>query len=513
MIDYETYLKIHHLAQVEKLKSCQIARRLDLHEQTVAAWLLRPTYQARKSQPRGSKLDPFKSMILRWIDQHDYSAQQILEKLRFIGYAGGRTILTDYLREVRPKPQPAFLKLHFEPGECAQVDWGECGKLQVGSQMRKLHVFVMVLCHSRLLFLHFYLSQGLECFLDGHRRALEFFAGVPRRIMLDNLKTGVLEHRRGELPEYHPRYLDLARHYGFSPVACNVAKGNEKGRVERGVGYVKGNFLSGRPLHDICSLQAAADQWRDQVANQRVHGTTRQPPRLLFEQAEKEALLWLRAESYDCAVHKQAYLSKDCRIQFETNTYSVPPGSTRKTLSLRIYPEKIEIYGKDLGAPIASHARCYDRRQDIEEPAHTRQLKEQRRQAREQNLQHDFRALGKAAVDYFEKLQDRHLDYRSQLRRLLTLAEIHGQDKLLRALEDNLEHGAVHVSYVERLLHARDRMSQLTHPHPLHLTRKEDLLELRDPEHDLEIYDPPSPSINAEDPPDPQANQEPPEQA
>lgn len=495
MIDYDTFLHMRHLHQTEKLTQTQIAAKLGLHPDTVAKWVHLSHYPKRRTSRRASKLDPFKGQIKRWLEAHPFSSAQILQRLQHMGYDGGRTILKDYLREIRPRKQPAYLKLHFDPGECAQVDWGECGPLSIGTTRRKLQVFVMVLCYSRLLFMRFYLSQSLECFLDAHRRAFEFFGAVPRRLMIDNLKTGVIEHRPGQLPEYHPRYLDLARHYGCSPIACNVGKGNEKGRVERGVGYIKDNFLAGRPRTDLNSLQAAAEAWRDQVANARVHGSTHAVPRERFEQEEKPAMQPLRIEGYDCSVIKRARLSKDARVVFETNTYSVPPGQSNKQLTLKVEAERLRIYDNPGGSPVAEHVRSYARYKDTEDPAHTAALKDQRRQAREQNLMHDFRALGAEAVTYADQLVKKHLDYREQIRRLLTLASVYGAEKLCLAMEEGLQCDAIHAAYVENLLTSRERGAP--EASPLHLPRHEDALNLPAPQPDLDIYTQPRLPKNA----------------
>jgi hypothetical protein len=153
---------------------------------------------------------------------------------------------------------------------------------------------------------------------------------------------------------------------------------------------------------------------------------------------------------------------------------------------MRIYAGRIRIHRPLESEAIANHVRCYGRHQDIEDPAHTRQLKEERRRAREQNLLHDFRALGPVAGRYYEQLAERHLDHRAQIRRILALAAIHGRDKVLRALQDNLEMGAVNAAYVEHLLDARAHM--IPPESPLHLTRQEDQLELPSPQPDLDIY-------------------------
>ena len=183
---------------------------------------------------RPSKLDPFKGNIFRMLAAHPYSAAQVYQRLREMGFEGSYTIVKDYVHKSRPRRTPAFLKLAFAPGECAQVDWGSFGSVRVGETRRRLSFFVMVLCYSRLMYVEFTLSQTMEHFLAGHQHAFDFFGGVPSKIMVDNLKSAVLKRIIGRAPVFNPKYLDFAGHYGFSIAACNVGKGNEKGRVETG---------------------------------------------------------------------------------------------------------------------------------------------------------------------------------------------------------------------------------------------------------------------------------------
>ena len=499
MIDFHTYQQIHYLFKEKKLNRKQIAEALGINVDTVSTWLKKERYDFSKPRsPRKSKLDPYKKQILSWLEEHPFSAVQIYQKLQEAGFEGRLTIVKDYVARVRPKPRPAYLKLHFEPGDCAQVDWGECGLVPVKTSggatiRRRLYVFVMVLCYSRLMFLRFSLSQSMEHFLENHVKAFEFFGSIPRRVMIDNLKTGVLEHKRGLAPVFNPRYLELAGHYGFHPVACNVGAGHEKGRVENGVGYVKKNFLSGRQIEDFTHLEVAADHWRDTVANLRVHGTTQRVPAEVFETEEKDRLLPLHPHRYDCAVCHQARVSKDGRVLFDTNTYSVPPGYGRQLLQLRAYPEKILIYAPGRGL-IATHQRCYGRKQDIEQSEHVQALKNQRRRAREQNLLNDFQKLfGTTGSAYYQQLQERVLDARDHLRKILALAEIYGVQKVQRALQDGLELGAFRSDYIAHVLEAQSRAS-MPEPGPLHLTRNEDQLEVQLPEPDLSCYDPEQPS-------------------
>src|SRR5271169_6409847 len=159
VIDYETFSKIHDCHDRQGLTIAQTARALGLHPRTVATWVARSRFEPRRSQPRSSVLDPFKPRIIRLLDTHPYSAQQIFQRLREEGYGGGMTILRDYVRRIRPTKRPVYLKLHFAPGECAQVDWGAYGTVAVGNTRRRLSFFVMVLAFSRQMFVEFTVSQ------------------------------------------------------------------------------------------------------------------------------------------------------------------------------------------------------------------------------------------------------------------------------------------------------------------------------------------------------------------
>ena len=346
---------------------------------------------ARQVAKRPSKLDAFKGQIVAQLERHPYSAQQLLQQLKTQGYTGGYSILKEFVRLVRPVRKPAFLMLEFAPGECAQVDWGSFGSLAVGSTRRRLSFFVMVLCYSRMMFVEFTLSEGMEQFLSCHRHALEFFGASPSKVMIDNLKTGVFEHLRGEPARFHPRYLDFAAHYGFSPVACQVARGNEKGRVENGVGYVKKNFLNGLDLPAFAAVNPAARQWVDTVANVRLHGETRCKPIERFVQ-EKPLLRPLPAMPYDCAVIRSTGANACCRLVLDTNRYTVPYLYASQKLTLKLYPDHLLAYHNE--KLIATHPRCYDRFQDIRNPDHIQDLVVYRQRARQQTLLQAFLSLG-----------------------------------------------------------------------------------------------------------------------
>jgi len=485
MISYEQFCRIKEYHDQRRLSMRQVCRELHLHHSTVSKWLARAHYIQRKPRERPSKLDPYKPHIIRWLETHPYSAAQIFLRLREMGYGGGVTIVRDYVHKIRPPRAQAFLTLSFAPGECAQVDWGQFGTIAAGNSQRRLSFFVMVLCYSRLLYVEFTLCETMEHFLACHQNAFTFFGGVPAKIMVDNLKSAVLQRVLGEAPVFNPRYQDFATHYGFRITPCGVGQAHEKGRVENAVGYVKKNFLSGLEIFDFALLNPAARQWLDTVANLRCHGTTKTPPAELFKK-EKPALQPLPLNPYDIGVIQPVRATSQFRVGLDTNTYSVPAEYARAHLSLKIYPDHLCVYHQE--KLIARHARSYQRHQDIENPDHPRELLQQRRRASDQKLLLRLLAMTPKAETFYRELQQRRLNTLHHVRKIVALSEIYGADKTARAIEDALEFQAFSCEYIANLLEQRQRL--LPEPGALHLTRRADLLELDLPEPDLGLYGP-----------------------
>lgn len=484
MIGYELYARIKHLHDDKGLSPSQIAQETGRDVRTVEKWLEEKQFHPRASTPRSSKLDPFKATIVRMLENHPYTAKQIFQRLKGEGFSGGYTIMKRYVRKVRPHKTKAFLTLAFAPGECAQVDWGSYGSIRVGETTRRLSFFVMVLCFSRQLYVEFTVSQSMEQFLACHQHAFAAFNGVPQKLMIDNLKTAVLEHALGQAPLFNPTYLDFARHYGFTIAACGVRKANEKGRVENGVGYVKKNFLAGAELPDFAAINPAARIWLDTVANVRIHGETHQQPVQMFDQ-ERGHLWPLPPHSYDAARICQVRASSQFRVTLDTNRYSVPARFAGAPLTMKLYQDRICLYHEN--QLIARHNRSFERHRDFEDPDHPRELIAQRTKAKDQKLFLRFLGLSPRATDYYRELDQRHLNARRHVRNIVALAEIHGPDAVRRALDDSLDLHAVASEAVAFLLESRART--LPEPAALHLTRREDLLDLQLQPPDLSIYD------------------------
>jgi transposase len=483
MIDYHTYCQIRHLAREKKLTTRQIARELKLNRKTVRKWVKRDAFQKARPPQRASKLDPFKGEIIRLLERHAYSAQQIFQQIQEHGFDGRYTIVKSFVRQVRPQPKPAFLTLQFAPGECAQVDWGCAGSVPVGSTHRRLSFFVMVLAFSRKMYVEFTLAEKLEHFLACHQRAFEYFGGVVQQVWVDNCKVAVLRRAPGVV-QFHPRYLDLAHHYGFQIRACGVGQPQEKGRVENGVGYVKKNFLNGLELADFSAINPAARYWLDQVANVRVHGQTHQTPQALFAQ---EKLKPLNPHPYDAAVVDTVRVNSQFRIRVDGNAYSVPCRYASSRLTLKRYPDRLVLYDHD--HLVAEHVRRYDRHQDYELPDHVQPLLLQRKTARDQRLFLRFLALSPQAPEYYRQLEARRLNPKHHVQKIVALSEIYGVEAVARALADAFTYQAFSCEYIANIL--QQRQQPPPEPGALHLTRQQDQLEWDLPAPDLSLYDDP----------------------
>jgi transposase len=481
MIDYETYCRIGLLSQ-QDVSAPQIAEACGLDERTVRYWQDQETYRPRQANHRASKLDPFRDLLTRWLSEHAYSSRKLLHKLREAGYTGGYSILKERVARLRPPRQTPYLSLAFEPGECAQVDWGCAGTLQTGCVRRRLSFFAMVMCYSRKLYVEFTLAERQEQFLACHQNAFLYFKGVPRRIMVDNLKSAVLSHPSGQPAVYHPRYLDFAAHCGFQVRACNVRAPHEKGRVENAVGYIKKSFLPGLELTSLSAVQTAARRWLDEVANRRLHATTRRVPEELFAD---ERLLPLPANVYDTGFEREAVATSFFRVHFDGNRYSVPARHAGARVRLRAYADKVLIYRE--GQLIASHLRSHEKGRDIVDPEHESALVKQRRHARDQQTLQRFLRLGGEAESYYKQLAEHRPNPFFHVRKIVALCDIYGEEKTERALRDAMEFGAYSAECVANLLEQRARVR--AEPGALHVTRGADLLDLDLPPSDLSIYE------------------------
>ena len=486
MINYETFNKIKLCKNDLQMNIEQIASSLNLSWATVDKWAAMPAYEVTKKtgHKRTSKLDPFKPKIVELLGHYpDYSAPQIKDLIDKEGYEGSLTIIKRYLRSIRPKTTKAFLSLHFPPGESAQVDWGCAGYIMIEGKKRKVSYFVIVLCHSRLMHVTFTLSEAQEFWLDCHRRAFEYFGGVPSKIMVDNCKTAVLEHPIKGVVKFNPKYIDFANHYGFEIVACNVRQPQEKGRVENGVGYVRNNFINGRRLEPFPMLNIDVKTWIDETANCRVHGSTGRSPLDMFEEEEK-LLKSLPIRPYNCCRWVELKVNKLFRIRLDTNTYSAPPEFTGRTIRVEASCDKVRLFANDFC--IAEHQRCFSKNKDIENPAHAQKLIKNRRQADKTKHLEMFFNLGDDTEPYWDQLNKKFTQPLLEIRKILALCSSYSPQEVYQALQDSASYKAFGVDYIKNILASKQRT--LPEAAPLHVPHKTDDLNISLPEPDISHY-------------------------
>ena len=259
--------------------------------------------------------------------------------------------------------------------------------------------------------------------------------------------------------------------------------GNEKGIVERGVGYVKKNLLSGLEIADFSHLQPTCRQWLDQIANVRIHGETKKRPVDLFTE-EQPLLQPLPVHPYDIGTISQVRASSQFRVTLDTNRYSVPAEYAGERLTLKIYPDRLCCYHQD--KLIARHDRCYDRHQDIEDPDHPKPLLAQRRKAKDQLVLKRFLALSPRAGEYYRALAAKRLNPLHHSRRIVALSEIYSPEAVAAAMEDAFTFHAFSAEYIANILEQRARFAK--EPGALHLTRRQDLLELEIEPPNMDLY-------------------------
>ena len=267
MIDAELKAHIRRLFFAEHWKMGTIADQLGLHHQTVQRALQTERYRHKIVRP--SLTDPYVEFIRQTLERYPrLRATRIYQMICARGYTGSVVTLRRLVATLRPRPREAFLRLRTFVGEQGQVDWASFGKVQIGGATRRLSCLLLTLSYSRALALEFFFDQSLENFLRGHVRAFSEWGGCPRALLYDNLKSVVLE-RRGDAIRFHPRLLELAAHYHFAPRPCQVGRGNEKGRVERAIQYVRSSFFAARPFTTLADFNHQARRWRDEIAHRR----------------------------------------------------------------------------------------------------------------------------------------------------------------------------------------------------------------------------------------------------
>jgi transposase len=372
-------LRLHH---GERWPVGTIAAQLGVHHTTVQRVLQQAGVDPKVIAPRPSMVDPFVPFILEQLTKYPrLRASRIFTMIKERGYPGRPDHLRRVVGRLRPKrPAEAFQRLRTLPGEQAQVDWAHFGKLRVGRAERPLWAFVMVLSYSRRIFLRFYPGASMPFFVRGHVEAFADMGGVARVLLYDNLKSAVIE-RHGDAIRFHPTLLALAAHYRFEPRPVAIARGNEKGRVERAIRYVRESFFEARGYADLADLNRQAAEWASGPAAERLWvEDRRRTVRQAFED-ERGLLLPLPNDPFPAHERVEVEVGKTPYVRFDLNDYSVPHDRVRRTLVVFADSEQVRIVdGQEV---VATHARSWDRGQQLEHREHLERLADEKRRARE----------------------------------------------------------------------------------------------------------------------------------
>jgi transposase len=489
VIDAELYARIRRLFFAEHWKVGTIASELGVHHETVERAVEVDRFVRTQRQFRPSLLDPYKPFIGEVLDQHPrLRASRIFEMVRTRGYPGGYKPVRLYVRSVRPAAKAeAFLKLATLPGEQAQVDWGHFGKIQVGAATRSLSCFVLVLSWSRAMFARFTLDQTLETFLRGHALAFEALGGVPRRILYDNLKSVVVE-RVGEHIRFHPQILECAGHYHFAPVPCAPYRGNEKGKVERAIQYLRHGFFAARRFASVEDLNRQLADWVERIAHARpVPGDPTRRPVADALLEERGRLLPLPASHFECDHVRPVASGKQPYVRFDRNDYSIPHDRIRQSLTL--VASETEVRVTDGVAVLAQHVRSYDAGVVVEDPAHLEKLTAAKRRALELRRRDRLRGACPTAAAFLDALAQRGEPIGVHAARLARLLDDHGAAALEVALVEALHRGAVSAASVAHLLDQRTRARKAPPLIPVVLPDDPRVRDLRVTPHALTDYD------------------------
>jgi transposase len=483
MISPETRVQIRRYFYAEHWKVGTIAQALGVHPDTVRRALEVDRFQPAQTL-RPSLVDPYLPFVRQTLEQHPrLRATRLYQMIRDRGYPGSVEQLRRAVARLRPPLREAFLRLQVFPAEQAQVDWACFGSVQVGRAKRQLSCFLITLSWSRALYLEFFFDQTTENFLRGHVRALQDWSGAPRVILYDNLRSAVLE-RRGDQIHFNPRLLELAAHFHFLPRPCQVRAGNQKGRVERAVRYVRDSFWAGRRFTTLAECNRQALLWRDAVAHQRrwPDDSARTVAQAFAE--EQPRLLPLPLHPFHSDRIETVRSRKSIYVRFDLNDYSIPPEAVGRPLTLAASDTEVRIL--DGAAEIARHPRSYDRQQSILDPAHQQALLRSKRKALEQTRAGRLALAVPESEELLERAFVQGESAASQTAQLLRLLDLYGVTALRRAIREALERNTPRASSVAFLLRRQQRCSP---PPALDLSRHPEAQALEVRPHDLETYD------------------------
>ena len=449
MIGVAMYTTIETLWKKHKNKA--LIARLTGHDWKTVAKRVKEIEQGKEYQPKKPHpkiLDLYHEQIIEWLEEN-LSGIRIHEKIQQKGAKVGYSTVKDYLALIKKKDK-IFLRIHTLPAEEAQVDFGYVGYTPYQGKLRKTWVFNMRLSYSRLDYYEAVYDQRVETFILCHIHAFRFFCGIPQYIKIDNLKSAILEANFYE-PVYQELYRNFARYYGFKPLPCRVRRPNDKGKVESGIKYVKGNFFAGRHFQDEQDVERRLRIWNHRI-NQRTHGTTRKIPQEIFEKEEKAQLLPLPQEEFTMAKVGIRKVYHDCHIYVDYNYYSVPFSYVGREVEINLTEKllKISYQGKE----IAVHPRLSGRGKFSTSESHYPAYKRYCETEYQERYQVKMAQIGNYCQQLFFLILEEHpRDWHRPVAGILSLAKHYPQDVIEASCKRACYYGITQYSVIKNICH------------------------------------------------------------
>ena len=471
---------------VERWRVGTIASQLRVHHYTVERVLSEAGMEReRQRRRRPSRLDPYVALITETLERFPtLTAARRFDMVKARGYTGGPDHFRHRIAQLRPRrPREAYLRLRTLPGEQAQVDWAHFGKLTIGRAERPLMAFVLALSYSRYPFLRFSLGASLAHLIRGHVEAFCALGGAARTVLYDHMKSVVLE-RRADTIRFHPTLLELAAHYRFEPRPVAPARGNEKGRVERLIRFVRDSFFGTRRFRDLDDLNDQADEWCSTRAVERP--CPEDPQRTVADvfAEERSHLIALPDHPFPCEERVEVQVGKTPYVRFDGNDDSVPHHYVGRTLAVSASLDTVRIL--DAATVLATHRRSFDRGQQVEDPAHIEELERHKRLHRATDRLHHAAPSSKAL---FVAAAERNHPLGVLARALIALLDAHGPVALERAIAAALQSDAASLAGGRHFIDQHRKESDKPPPLALDLPHDPRLRTLSVRPHDLADYD------------------------
>lgn len=435
-------------------KKATIARQIGCHRNTVANVLQRGKVIESQTRDKSSVFDSYKDQIEAWLDQK-VTRVRIWEILKEeYGIIRNYDTLCKYIQKHFPKRPTAYGVQITAPGEEAEVDFGYLGLFpDTDGKSVKTWGLAVVLSYSRKGYWAVTRNQQIGTLIKELKNAFEYFGGIPKRLKVDNMKTAILANQHYDL-EYNQDFLEFASHYGTVIVPCAPYHPEQKGKVESAIKYMQSNFLSGRCFTDGRDMKCQLQNWMNNYANRRIHGTTKKIPWEVWNQEEKSKLQALPEEEFSFFTRCRRKASVNCHIHFDNNYYSVPAVLVGKEVTVRYNDNLLRIVYQ--GEQVALHRRVKEQGEYITVRSHLPDYKTYSQTEHQARYERKMSEIGVSAHKYFRQLLATKESYWNRAARgILGLASEYGKEAVEASLKRALYFNTTNLATIRNIVSNR----------------------------------------------------------